>query len=100
MPGPAPKPTALKRLAGNPGHRPLNDNEPNFPGFPECPDWLADEAKLVWKRVTDAMPANMLREADQGAFAAYCQSYARWRSAEALVEAEGQVVREPVLGKD
>lgn len=44
--GRKPKPTALKKLEGNPGKRPLNELEP----LPQvtmlrCPNWLEPEAK-------------------------------------------------------
>jgi phage terminase small subunit len=43
--GPAPKPTAIKRLEGNPGKRKLNEMEPKMTvGVPECPDHLDDVA--------------------------------------------------------
>ena len=44
--GRKPKPTALKVLEGNPGHRPLNKKEPMPKGkLPRCPEWLEDDAK-------------------------------------------------------
>ena len=39
--GPAPEPTALKILAGNPGKRKLPENEPQPQGTPICPAWLS-----------------------------------------------------------
>ena len=48
--GRKPKPTALKVLEGNPGHRPLNKKEPMPKGkLPRCPEWLEDDAKKEWK---------------------------------------------------
>ena len=42
--GRKPKPTALKVLEGNPGKRPLNENEPIPPkGSIKCPSWLLPE---------------------------------------------------------
>ncbi|MGB9780630.1 phage terminase small subunit P27 family [Caldanaerobacter sp.] len=50
--GPAPKPTALKVLLGNPGKRPLNRNEPKPEvGLPKCPSWLPKEVKKKWKEL-------------------------------------------------
>ena len=100
MRGRRPKPTAQKKLAGNPGKRALNKNEPNFAGVPECPDWLTPLAKDEWQRVTGELSAlNMLRSVDTATLASYCQSYARWQSAELIVEKEGQTVREPITNK-
>ena len=41
MAGRKPKPTALKKLEGNPGKRKLNTKEPvPEKGMPDCPKWL------------------------------------------------------------
>jgi P27 family predicted phage terminase small subunit len=100
MPGRKPKPTAIKELHGNPGKRRLNKSEPRFSGLPVCPAWLPSPAKTEWKRiVTQLEELNMLKSTDQAALAAYCVSYARWLSAERIVNREGQTVREPVTDK-
>lgn len=52
MAGRKPKPTALKKLEGNPGKRKLNTKEPvPEKGMPDCPKWLLPEAKEEWKRL-------------------------------------------------
>ena len=52
MAGRKPKPTALKKLEGNPGKRKLNTKEPvPAKGMPEGPKWLLPEAKEEWKRL-------------------------------------------------
>ena len=98
MPGPNPKPTALKRIQGNPGKRKLNEYEPNYVGTPGCPAWLNEAAKTEWNRiVTDLEALNMLRSVDSSALAAYCQSYSRWSAAEQIIDKEGQTVKEPIV---
>ena len=83
MAGRKPKPTALKKLEGNPGKRKLNTKEPvPAKGMPDCPKWLLPEAKEEWKRLCkklSEMDVLTLTEIDMAAFAAYCQSqsYAR-----------------------
>jgi P27 family predicted phage terminase small subunit len=100
MPGPPPKPTALKLVQGNPGKRAINKREPKFAGAPECPEWLTEVAKSEWNRIIAELAAlDMLRAVDSASLAAYCLSYARWRSAEEIVDAEGQTVQEPVTNK-
>lgn len=100
MPGPAPKPTALKKLHGNPGKRALNGTEPRFSGTPKCPEWLTKNAKAEWKRVVKELESlDLLRSVDSSALASYCQSFARWQSAEEIVDAEGQTVQEPITNK-
>jgi P27 family predicted phage terminase small subunit len=100
MPGPVPKPLRLKQLEGNPGKRRLNKNEPQFSGLPTCPDWLTPLAKIEWDSVVAEMASlDMLRKVDSASLAAYCQSYARWRSAELIVEQEGQTIQEPMTNR-
>ena len=94
MRGRKPKPTALKLLGGNPGKRRLNALEPVLaPGVPECPATLTDEAKREWFRISsELVAAGLLTCADRAALAAYCQLWARWVAAEAMVAAMGAVL--------
>lgn len=89
--GPAPEPTALRVLRGNPGRRPLNVDEPQPEPITaqdkraECPAWLTGDARLLWKRVApEAIRKGLLTVLDLPAFEALCQSYARWRQFEKL----------------
>ena len=95
--GRKPKPTALKVLEGNPGHRPLNKKEPMPKGrLPRCPDWLEDDAKKEWKRLGKVLAEmGMLTHLDMMAFAGYCQAYARWKGAEEFITQHGDMVRTP-----
>jgi P27 family predicted phage terminase small subunit len=83
-----PKPTALKLLEGNRGHRPINENEPQpTQGAPSCPLWLNSMAKTEWKRIVPELDAiGMLSVVDRVALTAYCQAYARWRKAETAIQ--------------
>jgi P27 family predicted phage terminase small subunit len=89
--GPAPKPTALKVLDGNPGRRPLNHDEPKpRPVAPACPAWLAPEAKREWRRIAPVLERlGLLTEIDGAALAGYCQSYARWRQCQEAIQRDG-----------
>lgn len=91
MAGRKPKPTAVKKLEGNPGKRKLNKNEPvPAKGMPECPEWLLPEAKKEWERLADLMnQMGVLTEVDMAVFAAYCQSQARWKEAQEHITSEG-----------
>ena len=90
--GPAPKPTELKRLAGNPGKRPLNESEPKPTGTPACPSWLGKEAKAEWKRILPALvELNLIGKVDRAALAAYCVSFATFREAEEAIQKHGYI---------
>jgi len=89
--GRKPKPTAMKKLEGNPGKRKLNTKEP-MPGkgMPDCPSWLLPLAKEEWERLCEKLSQmGVLTEVDRAAFAAYCQSYARWKEAQDHINSEG-----------
>jgi P27 family predicted phage terminase small subunit len=52
MRGRKPKPTILKLLQGNPGRRPLNQNEPQPPaGSVKPPLILRGHARAIWKNI-------------------------------------------------
>ena len=89
--GRKPKPTALKELEGNPGKRKLNRNEMTpDKGTLTCPVWLLPAAKTEWKRLCAKLEQlGVLTEVDRAAFAAYCQSYARWKEAQEHINSEG-----------
>lgn len=91
--GPKPKPTALKKAAGNPGKRPLNPAEARpDPSRPNAPRWLGQAAKREWKRVASRLhQAGLLTYIDRSLLAAYCQAYGRW------VEAELQLKTQPLV---
>lgn len=91
--GRKPKPTAMKELEGNPGRRKLNKREPKVnSGIPVCPSWLLPEAKSEWKRLAKKLhQIGILTVNDRTTFAAYCQSYARWKEANEHLEHEGSV---------
>lgn len=102
MASPRPIPTALKILRGNPGKRALNHAEPQpTVGRPTCPTWLDIEAKREWRRVVPELEAlGILTVVDRAALAAYCQSYARWQQAEAVVTELGFSVPLTRRGED
>jgi P27 family predicted phage terminase small subunit len=93
--GPAPEPTALKRLRGNPGKRALNKEEPRpATTMPRCPAHLGKEARAEWRRVARGLhEAGLLTQIDRAALAVYCQAWERWVRAEAQVARHGEVVK-------
>ena len=71
MRGRRPKPTRLKQLTGNPGKRPLNENEPKpEPNIPECPPELGPLAQREWNRLVGELgPLRILTHLGRGALA-------------------------------
>ena len=94
--GPSPQPTRLRVLRGNPGKRPINHNEPRpaaTPTVPEPPEWLESYAKGKWREAAPPLHRmGLLSEVDLSFFAAYCQSYARWRAAEEWISENGGTI--------
>jgi P27 family predicted phage terminase small subunit len=100
--GRKPKPTALKKLAGNPGKRPLNGGEPRMPvpaRTPRVPPYLSKYAKKEWRRMVKMLlNAGLYTEADQTALAMYCQAYGRWRQAEEELDKQNKLMYETDKG--
>lgn len=92
--GRKPTPTALKKLKGNPGKRPLNGAEPVVPpGKPTCPKHIAGEGKKEWARSTKLLAEmGLLSKAEGPALALYCQLYERWVEAEANIKKYGMII--------
>jgi hypothetical protein len=43
------KPLEVKKVQGNPGRRPLNENRPEPPAGPlGCPEWMSEEEANIW----------------------------------------------------
>src|SRR5579859_5538253 len=101
MAGRRPLPTAIKVLTGNPGHRPLNEDEPK-PAIemPEMPKSLSRAARREWHYITRALlKVGLLSGMDGKALAAYCEAYAEWEQACRDVRKWGQLIEEPVVDK-
>ncbi len=94
MQGRKPKPTALKKLEGNPGKRALNTKEPKpKPAIPRCPSHLNTVARREWKRVTFKLyEMGVLTQTDRAALASYCVAYAHWVMAEEKLKIEEAVI--------
>jgi P27 family predicted phage terminase small subunit len=93
------KPTAAKRLAGNPGKRPLNDAEPQFDGVPEMPDHLPAEAQAEWKRRVPALvERGVVTEQDVAVLCAYCEAWDQYVTASKNLQKYGAVIVSPKTG--
>ncbi|TRD80137.1 P27 family phage terminase small subunit, partial [Salmonella enterica subsp. enterica serovar Johannesburg] len=86
--GRRPKPTARKALAGNPGKRALNKDEPVFTPIKgvEPPEWFAEEAlplaTIMWQLTTKELCGQgLLCVTDLAVLERWCVAYEFWRRA-------------------
>ena len=77
------KPTELKLLEGNRGHRPIPDDNPepkSMEAFPDPPEWLDDIAREEWtERGRELFDMGVLTSVDLPAFEFYCYLYSKAR---------------------
>jgi P27 family predicted phage terminase small subunit len=109
MPGPAPKPTALKILEGNPGKRALNDREPSYPTAmtnAKPPAFLNRDGKKYWNETAPLLIAQgVLTEVDLASFALVCQAWGRYVDVEkklakmslVIKTTNGNIIQNPLL---
>ncbi len=95
--GPAPKPTALRVLQGNPGKRALPAGEPR-PGkkerAPNAPRWLSEEARKEWRRIAPRLwQVGLLTEVDELALGMLCEAFVQYVTAKARLEQDGMLAR-------
>lgn len=95
------KPTHLKQLAGNPGKRPLPENEPQPQvGIPVPPDWLSLEARAEWDRLVRDIAPGVLTVDCRAALTQCCTSWARYVEAEKAIAEQGAVVEVVTTRRD
>lgn len=100
--GRKPKPTAHKQLAGNPGKRALNADEPQYPAAnPRVPKGkLPEDAADLWRALAHPMAAaGVLKVTDLPALEMLCLHYAVARAALARLLADGRVEVENAEGQ-
>lgn len=92
--GPAPQPTRIKLLKGNPGHRPINKDEPQptLAKSPKYPAYFGPIAKAEWKRIVPKLKElGLLTDIDVVALEVYCMTYSEYVQAEKVLEKKGRV---------
>lgn len=96
QPGRKLKPTELKILEGNPGHRPLNENEPKpRKSKIKCPNYIRQDriAKQEWDRITPELYIlNLLTVVDRVSIEILCTQYSIYRWAMADIKENGLTV--------
>lgn len=93
--GRPPKPSAQKRLDGNPGKRAVNHKEPMpTEGEPELPSHLDAEASAEWHRLIPELTAlGVITIVDKGVLASYCMAWSRWVKAELMIQKSSEVLQ-------
>lgn len=100
MRGPKPKSTEQRRLDGNPGRRPLNEEEPQHDPIvvDTLPEALTTDAAAAaeWHRLAPLLrAARQITEADRAALIALCLEWARYLAALREVQLKGTVIAAP-----
>ena len=105
--GRKPKPTKQKQLAGNPGKRALNNNEPEFTKLTkvDAPAWMPELAIGMWETIVPDLLANdVLTVPDLHNVESFCMAYCRWREAEQditdngiTIHTEKTVIKNPAV---
>lgn len=107
VPGPKPKPTAIRKFEGNPANRPLNEREPTPEEIKnaEPVDWLSADcdymildrfpthevSKMIWNELSPQLIAlGVLTNVDKGLFGRYCETFARWLKMKAFIDKNGE----------
>lgn len=99
--GPQGKPTELKVLEGNRGHRPLDLSLVFRPevGLPSVPKYFTPEALKAWKRITpELLKYNLISTVDHDALAMLCRTVGRVEILEHSMFAKMKALRND--GKD
>ncbi|MEX0445351.1 phage terminase small subunit P27 family [Xenorhabdus sp. SGI246] len=97
--GRRPKPTARKALAGNPGKRKLNRDEPAFTPLTSVspPDWFTEcempLAEVMWALTSKELCAQgLLCVTDLAVLERWCVAYQFWRNAVINIARQGNTV--------
>ena len=102
---PSAKPASLLLLNGrgegqDSAGRPVATPPPFKRLAPNPPTWLSREAKAEWKRVAPGLERlDLIKPEDRAAFAAYCETWARFVDATRTVNREGITAMNPDSGR-
>lgn len=99
MRGRKPKPTWLKLIAGNPGKRATNDNEPEPVGaLIDPPEWMSEAQKQGWRYAIEHAPPGLLRRLDRSVFTVWVVAEDLHRDAALKVAQYGVLIKAPHTG--
>ena len=98
-PGRKPKPSWLKVVTGNPGHRPINEDEPLPEGdIVEPPTWFDDAQKAEWSEAIRAAPPGLLKQLDKSMLIVWVCAKVMHAHAAQQVSKYGALIKTPVTG--
>lgn len=99
MRGRKPKPTYLRILDGNAGHRPFSEDEPQPVGdLSEPPPWMSEAQRESWKYAIDNAPSGLLKFLDRSVLAVWVVAEVLHADAAQKVAKYGSVVKSPKQG--
>lgn len=99
MRGRKPTPTALKLIAGNPGKRPINTDEPQpRSDLTQAPDWLTDRQRATWIEVVELAPAGLLKDIDASVFTVWVIAFDLYQEASEKLSRTGMLIKAPNTG--
>ena len=94
MRGRKPKPTWLKVVAGNPGHRPLNRQEPEPEGaLTEPPPWFTPRQRILWDACIKSAPEGLLRVLDASVLEVFVVAKSLHENAAQKIAEYGAIIR-------
>lgn len=95
------KPTALSLIDGNPGKRPLNQEEPKPARVysPPAPDDFDDNERAKWDEVSGKLArCKVLTELDLDALEIYCREWCAMQAALSDIADRGKLMQSPSGG--
>ena len=94
------KPTYLRIINGNPGRRPLNQNEPQPQGnLHEPPAWLTDSQREGWVYAITHSPPGLLKRLDRSVLTIWVIAEDCHRQAVQKVNEHGMLIKAPNTGQ-
>jgi P27 family predicted phage terminase small subunit len=89
----------LKLVAGNPGHRPLNVDEPEPSGdLIDPPAWFTPRQRILWDQTIRAAPPGLLRTLDSTLMETFIVAKSLHEQAAESIAKYGAIVRNPDNG--
>ena len=93
------KPTKMRLFEGNPGNRPVPENEPTYDQHDvalEAPAWIHRYGREEWERIAPSLLLlGLLDDGSMQPFALYCQHFGLVREAAERVNRDGMVCDTP-----